>query len=72
MATALTYLHEEWQQCVLHTDIKSSNLMLDADVNAHLGDFGLARSMDHEKDGEDHDDGWHSWVHGTRDALAKR
>uniref|UniRef100_A0A2N9EFZ7 non-specific serine/threonine protein kinase n=1 Tax=Fagus sylvatica TaxID=28930 RepID=A0A2N9EFZ7_FAGSY len=49
LASALLYLHEEWEQCVLHRDIKSSNVMLDSNLNAKLGDFGLARLVDHEK-----------------------
>jgi serine/threonine protein kinase len=49
VASAVAYLHEEWQQCVLHRDIKSSNVLLDADFNAHLADFGLARLIDHKK-----------------------
>nr|KYP61211.1 Lectin-domain containing receptor kinase A4.3 [Cajanus cajan] len=47
LASALLYLHEEWEECVLHRDIKSSNVMLDSNFNAKLGDFGLARLMDH-------------------------
>ncbi|KAL4637890.1 hypothetical protein ACB092_03G110500 [Castanea dentata] len=47
LASALLYLHEEWEQCVLHRDIKSSNIMLDSNFNAKLGDFGLARLVDH-------------------------
>lgn len=43
VATALAYLHEEWEQRVIHGDVKSSNIMLDRDFNARLGDFGLAR-----------------------------
>ncbi|XAR58959.1 Non-specific serine/threonine protein kinase [Bertholletia excelsa] len=47
VASALLYLHEEWEQVVLHRDIKASNVLLDADLNGRLGDFGLARLYDH-------------------------
>ncbi|KAF3454655.1 hypothetical protein FNV43_RR05103 [Rhamnella rubrinervis] len=46
VASALLYLHEEWEQVVLHRDVKSSNVLLDADLNGRLGDFGLARLYD--------------------------
>ncbi|CAN4112066.1 unnamed protein product [Withania somnifera] len=49
IASALLYLHEEWEQCVVHRDIKASNVMLDSNFNAKLGDFGLARLVDHDK-----------------------
>uniref|UniRef100_A0A2N9FWW0 non-specific serine/threonine protein kinase n=1 Tax=Fagus sylvatica TaxID=28930 RepID=A0A2N9FWW0_FAGSY len=48
LAFALLYLHEEWEQCVVHRDIKSSNIMLDSNFNTKLGDFGLARLVEHE------------------------
>ncbi|KAF7073139.1 hypothetical protein CFC21_078179 [Triticum aestivum] len=47
MGSALTYLHQEWEQCVVHRDIKPSNVMLDSSFNAKLGDFGLARIVNH-------------------------
>ena len=46
LALALLYLHEEWEQCVVHRDIKSSNVMLDSNLNAKLGDFELAILID--------------------------
>eukprot|EP01018_Ginkgo_biloba_P039438 Gb_01936 [translate_table: standard] len=47
VASGLLYLHEEWEQMVLHRDVKASNVMLDAEFNGRLGDFGLARLYDH-------------------------
>jgi serine/threonine protein kinase len=47
VAAGLLYLHEEWEQVVLHRDVKASNVLLDAELNGRLGDFGLARLHDH-------------------------
>eukprot|EP01018_Ginkgo_biloba_P039402 Gb_13132 [translate_table: standard] len=47
VASGLLYLHEEWEHMVLHRDVKASNVMLDAEFNGRLGDFGLARLYDH-------------------------
>ncbi|KAF8659912.1 hypothetical protein HU200_058153 [Digitaria exilis] len=47
IGSALQYLHQDWEQCVLHRDIKPSNVMLDASFTPKLGDFGLARLVDH-------------------------
>ncbi|KAK0583759.1 hypothetical protein LWI29_002630 [Acer saccharum] len=47
IASGLLYLHEEWEQVVIHRDVKSSNVLIDAELNARLGDFGLARLYDH-------------------------
>lgn len=49
VATGILYLHEGWESKVLHRDIKASNVLLDRDMNARLGDFGLARMHDHDK-----------------------
>ncbi|KAJ1692609.1 hypothetical protein LUZ63_009307 [Rhynchospora breviuscula] len=50
LGSALLYLHEEWEKCVLHRDVKPSNIMLDSSFNAKLGDFGLARLIDHNQE----------------------
>uniref|UniRef100_A0A0D9XCN6 Protein kinase domain-containing protein n=1 Tax=Leersia perrieri TaxID=77586 RepID=A0A0D9XCN6_9ORYZ len=49
LGAALRYLHQEWEKCVLHGDIKPSNIMVDLSCNTKLGDFGLARLVDHGK-----------------------
>ncbi|KAM0925585.1 hypothetical protein ACQ4PT_004112 [Festuca glaucescens] len=41
-AQALEYLHETCSPPVIHKNVKSSNVLLDADLNPHLGDCGLA------------------------------
>ncbi|XVF75917.1 hypothetical protein PTKIN_Ptkin13bG0225300 [Pterospermum kingtungense] len=45
VAEALDYLHNGCEKRVLHRDVKSSNIMLDSEFNARLGDFGLARTI---------------------------
>uniref|UniRef100_A0A2N9ERU0 non-specific serine/threonine protein kinase n=1 Tax=Fagus sylvatica TaxID=28930 RepID=A0A2N9ERU0_FAGSY len=47
VAFGILYLHEGWEAKVLHRDIKASNVLLDKDMNARLGDFGLARMHHH-------------------------
>ncbi|KAF3455315.1 hypothetical protein FNV43_RR05763 [Rhamnella rubrinervis] len=45
VASALHYLHDQCETTILHCDIKPSNVLLDNDMVAHLGDFGLARLL---------------------------
>lgn len=47
MASGLLYLHEEWEQAVIHRDVKAANVLLDAELNGRLGDFGLAKLYEH-------------------------
>lgn len=47
VASALVYLHEDCERQIIHRDVKTCNIMLDADLNAKLGDFGLAEVYEH-------------------------
>ncbi|KAK9725790.1 hypothetical protein RND81_05G169500 [Saponaria officinalis] len=47
LAAALFYLHEQLETQIIHRDVKTSNVMLDSNYNARLGDFGLARWVEH-------------------------
>ncbi|KAJ4836280.1 hypothetical protein Tsubulata_041944, partial [Turnera subulata] len=47
VASGLLYLHEEWEQTVIHRDVKAGNVLLDSELNGRLGDFGLAKLYEH-------------------------
>ena len=48
IAKGLEFLHEGSMIRMVHRDIKSTNVLLDSDLNAKISDFGLARL--HEED----------------------
>ncbi|KAM3369483.1 hypothetical protein ACQJBY_017408 [Aegilops geniculata] len=49
VARGLSYLHEESSIRVVHRDIKASNILLDANLNPKISDFGLAKLYDDQK-----------------------
>ncbi|KAK9187159.1 hypothetical protein WN944_018550 [Citrus x changshan-huyou] len=42
---ALKYLHHDCQPPIAHCNLKPSNVLLDDEMTAHVGDFGLARAI---------------------------
>uniref|UniRef100_A0A0D3GC60 Protein kinase domain-containing protein n=1 Tax=Oryza barthii TaxID=65489 RepID=A0A0D3GC60_9ORYZ len=64
VAAGLLYLHDDWERVIVHRDVKANNVLLDADMNGRLGDFGLARLHDHGADART------THVAGTRGYLA--
>ncbi|XP_042477377.1 probable LRR receptor-like serine/threonine-protein kinase At3g47570 [Macadamia integrifolia] len=45
IATSLEYLHHHCHIQIIHCDIKPSNILLDDDLTAYLGDFGISKIL---------------------------
>lgn len=44
-AQGLAYLHHDCNPKIIHRDVKSSNILLDENFDAHLSDFGIAKCL---------------------------
>nr|XP_043632977.1 receptor protein kinase CLAVATA1-like [Erigeron canadensis] len=45
VAKGLCYLHHDCSPIIVHRDVKSNNILLDSDFEAHVADFGLAKFL---------------------------
>ncbi|KAK9064289.1 hypothetical protein SSX86_015669 [Deinandra increscens subsp. villosa] len=66
VAKGLAYLHEECLEWVLHCDVKPQNILLDANYNPKVADFGLSKLF-HQGEKEN---SIFSRIRGTRGYMA--
>ncbi|KAF7830963.1 putative LRR receptor-like serine/threonine-protein kinase [Senna tora] len=58
VACAMDCFHHQNTMKMIHCDLKPSNILLDADMTAHVGDFGLVRFLSGLSTSNDSSSGW--------------
>ncbi|KAL2327793.1 hypothetical protein Fmac_021220 [Flemingia macrophylla] len=62
IARGLLYLHQDSRLTIIHRDLKTSNILLDANLDPKISDFGLARSFMEDQVEANTSRAWTLWI----------